>query len=123
MRQCDCTGVTNLQFVTGDVHALPFADNTSDIVHAHQVLHHLPNPVQALREIRRVSKPGGFVAVREHDIMTRYPELKEMENWAELHERVSHSLGSEWHAGRRLVSWAMQAGCDRASINAKCLVL
>src|ERR1041384_361136 len=34
-------GLTNVDFVVGDVRALEFADDTFDVVHAHQVLQHL----------------------------------------------------------------------------------
>jgi len=40
----------------GDVYALGFPDASFDIVHAHQVLQHLTDPVRALREMRRVIK-------------------------------------------------------------------
>jgi len=43
-------GVQNIEFVTGDVHALMYPDATFDVVHAHQVLQHLGDPVQALQE-------------------------------------------------------------------------
>ena len=40
---------SNISFVTSDVCALDFPDNTFDVVHAHQVLQHVADPVQALR--------------------------------------------------------------------------
>ena len=52
---------TNIAFATSDIHALVFPDDTFDIVHAHQVLQHVADPVQALGELRRVCKPGGIV--------------------------------------------------------------
>lgn len=60
-------GCTNIEFATGDAHRLPFADGSFDIVHAHQVLQHLQDPVQAIREMVRVCRPGGLVAVRDGD--------------------------------------------------------
>src|ERR1700689_4484072 len=57
----------NSDFVTSDVHAIDLPDDTFDIVHAHQVLQHVANPVQALREMRRVCRPGGVVAARDAD--------------------------------------------------------
>ncbi|MFT4220928.1 MAG: class I SAM-dependent methyltransferase [Microbacterium sp.] len=58
-------GAANISFSVEDAHALGFADDTFDIVHAHQVLQHVGDPVQALREMRRVAKPGGIVAARD----------------------------------------------------------
>jgi ubiquinone/menaquinone biosynthesis C-methylase UbiE len=49
-----------------DFHQLDFPDNYFDLVVCSTVLHHASNIVQALREVKRVLKPGGkFVAVRE----------------------------------------------------------
>jgi len=45
--------------------SLPFDDGTFDVAHAHQVLQHLSDPVGALAEMRRVTRPGGIVAVRD----------------------------------------------------------
>src|SRR5450755_4407039 len=56
--------VQNIAFVTSDVHALDFPDDAFDVVHAHQVLQHVADPVQALREMKRVCVPGGVVAAR-----------------------------------------------------------
>ena len=47
-------GGPNVEFSVGDLYALNTGD-TFDIVHAHQVLQHLPDPVAALREMKRVS--------------------------------------------------------------------
>ena len=52
------------RLVTGDVHDLPFPSGSFDVVHAHQVLQHVADPVAALREMVRVCRPGGVVAVR-----------------------------------------------------------
>ena len=70
-------GQSNIDFVTSDVHALDLPDDTFDIVHAHQVLQHVADPVQALREMRRVCKPGGIVAARDADYagFTWFPQL------------------------------------------------
>lgn len=49
--------------VVGDAEALPFADDEFDAVTARHMLYHLPDPNQALRELRRIIHPGGRVAV------------------------------------------------------------
>ena len=102
----------DLDFAVADVHALQFADDTFDVVHAHQVLQHVGDPVQALREMRRVCKPGGIVAARDSDYaaMTWYPLTPGLDLWLDLYHRVARAAGGEPDAGRRLRSWARAAG-------------
>jgi SAM-dependent methyltransferase len=49
--------------VVGDAHGLPFRDNAFDRVFAFNVFEHLRDPWLAAREIHRVLKPGGEVAL------------------------------------------------------------
>jgi len=105
-------GATNLSTTTGDVYALDFADGAFDVVHAHQVLQHLSDPIAALREMRRVTRPGGVVAVRDADYaaMTWYPAEPRLDRWLELYRQVARSNGAEPDAGRRLLAWTRAAG-------------
>ncbi|MFD7924252.1 class I SAM-dependent methyltransferase [Streptomyces sp. NPDC059740] len=105
-------GLTNLSFAVGDVHALEYEDGSFDVTHAHQVLQHVGDPVQALREMRRVTKPGGLVAVRDSDYpaMTWFPAVEGMDAWLDLYLRVARSNGGAPDAGRHLRSWALRAG-------------
>ncbi len=95
-----------------DVHALPFADGSFDIVHAHQVLQHVANPVLALREMARVARPGGLVAVRDSDYhgFVWAPASAALDRWLELYDAVARGNGGEPDAGRLLLGWARQAG-------------
>lgn len=52
------------RFVQADARAMPFPDGEFDAVWSIWVLEHVPNPEQALREIRRVLKPGGLLYLR-----------------------------------------------------------
>jgi len=105
-------GVESVDFTVGDVHALDFADGTFDVVHAHQVLQHVGDPVAALCEMRRVTRPGGIVAVRDSDYaaFTWFPEVPGLAEWLDLYERVARGNGGEPDAGRRLLAWAHAAG-------------
>ncbi|PKI90897.1 SAM-dependent methyltransferase [Actinomycetales bacterium SN12] len=105
-------GIENIDFSVEDVHALSFADDTFDIVHAHQVLQHVGDPVQALREMRRVTKPGGIVAARDADYsgFIWFPLLPELDEWLRLYREAARRNGGEPDAGRRLLSWARAAG-------------
>ena len=102
----------NLAFVTGDAYALPFEDGSFDITHAHQTLQHVADPVAVLRELRRVTKPGGIVAARDVDYAGTiwFPLLPGLDEWLDLYERVHRSNGGEPDAGRRLKTWAREAG-------------
>ncbi|KAF7790764.1 hypothetical protein EIP86_001721 [Pleurotus ostreatoroseus] len=111
-------GVKNADFMVGDALALPFPDASFDITHAHQVLQHTGDPVRMLREMRRVTKPGGFVACREadHGSFVWYPVSQGMSDWLELSTRVARADGREPHAGRQLHVWAREAGFDPAQM-------
>ena len=109
--------LANLMVITGDVYALDLPDDQFDVVHAHQVLQHLSDPVAALREMRRVCTPEGIVAARDADYsaMTWFPDHPQLTRWLELYGDVARGNGGEPDAGRRLRGWAMQAGfsCGR----------
>jgi SAM-dependent methyltransferase len=94
--------VTNVEFQVGDIHALDFSDNTFDIVHAHQVLQHVADPIQALREMRRVVKPGGIVAARETADASIYPELPSLEASWTLAATMVRLKGENPHPGKKL---------------------
>lgn len=106
--------------VVGDVHALPFPDGAFDVVHAHQVLQHVGDPVRALREMRRVCRPGGIVAARDADYagFTWYPRLPALDRWLELYRRAARANGGQPDAGRHLPSWAHAAGLTGAEFSA-----
>lgn len=105
-------GLTNVNFDVQDVHRLGYPDGSFDVVHAHQVLQHVVDPVLALTELRRVASPGGIVAVRDSDYagFAWYPRLPELDRWLELYRTIARANGGEPDAGRRLLAWARQAG-------------
>ena len=105
-------GVTNVVFEVADVHALPYADDSFDVVHAHQVLQHVTDPVQALREMRRVCRPGGVVAARESDYgaFFWFPASPAITEWQDVYRRTARANGGEPDAGRMLHAWARAAG-------------
>lgn len=102
----------NITFAVGDVQSLDLADAVFDVVHAHQVLQHVADPVAALREMRRVCRPGGLVAARDGDYAAFiwFPALPELDEWLSLCRRMARAAGGEPDAGRRLLSWARAAG-------------
>lgn len=110
--EIDRHGLNNVDFVVGDIHTLDFWNDSFDIVHAHQVLQHISDPVQALREMKRVCKPDGVVAVRDADYagFIWYPMLPELDEWMHWYQKAAQANGGEPNAGRYLLSWAQQVG-------------
>jgi ubiquinone/menaquinone biosynthesis C-methylase UbiE len=48
-----------------DAKALPYPDQSFDGVISNSIIHHLPNPMAAFREISRVIRPGGLILIRD----------------------------------------------------------
>ena len=94
------------------MHALDLADDAFDVVHAHQVLQHVADPVGALREMVRVTRPGGVVAARDSDYghFSWHPASAGLDRWLELYDAAARANGGEPHAGRMLLAWAHAAG-------------
>jgi SAM-dependent methyltransferase len=105
-------GVANVHFEIGDIYHLGHSDASFDIVHAHQVLQHLPDPVGALREMGRLCRRGGVVAVRDVDYASFrwWPDDARLGHWLELYETIARGDGGSPDAGRRLLAWAHAAG-------------
>jgi ubiquinone/menaquinone biosynthesis C-methylase UbiE len=59
------SGVDNVLFQEGDALALPFVDDSFDLVFSRSALHHLLLPDVAVREMARVCRPGGRVVVSD----------------------------------------------------------
>ena len=105
-------GLEEVRVLVGDAQAMPLGDASFDVVHAHQVLQHLPDPVRAFAEMRRVTRPGGLVAVRDSDYegFRWWPEVPGLDRWLELYLRATRANSGTPDAGRRLLAWAREAG-------------
>ncbi|MBV9794415.1 MAG: class I SAM-dependent methyltransferase [Actinobacteria bacterium] len=113
-------GGQNVSLAVGDVHHLQFPSGSFDVVHAHQVLQHVADPVAALREMMRVCRPGGVVAVRDGDYhaFTWYPALPGLDRWQQLYQAAARANGGEPDAGRHLLAWAHAAGAENVTASA-----
>jgi SAM-dependent methyltransferase len=109
-----------VDFVVGDVYGLDAGDDSFDVVHAHQVLQHLSDPVAALREMRRVCRPDGVVAVRDSDYaqFTWDPPDPGLDRWREVYRAVARGNDADPDAGRRLKGWARAAGFGSVTVSA-----
>lgn len=90
--------IANVEWHLGDVYALPFADNSFDIVTCRFAFHHLREPARALAEMVRVCRVGGRIALCD-GIAADDPEKAAAFNRMEKHRDPStvefRTLG--WH--------------------------
>lgn len=102
----------NVEFRAGNVYSLDLAAESFDVVHAHQVLQHLTDPVAALKEMRRVLRRDGVLAVRDSDYggFVWAPSNRLLDRWMQLHHQVCSHNRAEADAGRYLLGWAQAAG-------------
>ncbi len=119
-RHAAARGDERTRFERADVVELPYAAASFDVVHAHQVLQHLTDPVGALREMARVARPGGLVAVRDVDYasMVWHPGSEGMTRWLDVYRRLARLNHAQPDAGRHLVAWAHAAGLARLTPSA-----
>jgi SAM-dependent methyltransferase len=94
-------------YVVGDAGALAQGDRDFDAVVGVDVLHHIEDPVGALREWRRVVRPGGRLAILESNA---YNPLN-LRNIG-----VEHEVRSFLNTDANLARWASDAGWDDVSV-------
>lgn len=68
----ESAGINNVEFKVADIFNLPFENESFHHVFVCFVLEHLPDPVIALTELRRVLKKGGTITVIEGDHGSTY---------------------------------------------------
>lgn len=98
-------------YVQGDVHQLPFPDRVFDVCLCHFLLLWLEDPLSALKEMRRICQPAGWVLIlAEPDYTGRLdypPELAQLATW----QRQSLiQQGADPSLGRRLAVLCQRAG-------------
>lgn len=107
------TGLDNVDFRLGEIEHLPVADGSVDAVISNCVINLSPNKPQVWREMARVLKPGGRVAVSDMALLKPLP--------AEVLEMVQALIGCV--AGAGLVSdterWAQEAGLTEIVLKSK----
>jgi ArsR family transcriptional regulator len=94
----DAEGDLAVELRRGEANALPLGDGEVDATFAHMVIHYLPSPADAIREMARVVKPGGAVVVVDfvaHD-----------------HEWMRQELGVTWlgFPPQEVAGWFAEAG-------------
>ena len=82
----------------GPVEALPVEDGSFDLVLCTQVLEHCDDPAQAVRELRRVTAPGGRVLASTHGVQVYHPSPEDLWRWTHVGLRRLFEREAEWAA-------------------------
>lgn len=94
--------LTNLDFVVGDAHPLPFANGEFSRVVTRYSFHHFTQPQLAFAEMVRVCRPGGRVTVC--DVFMNSTEQAELYDRMEKHRDPSHTHALQLNAFEALFS-------------------
>jgi ubiquinone/menaquinone biosynthesis C-methylase UbiE len=108
-----------VSFCVGDVRALEFADASFDLVFVRELLQFIPDPVQALKELLRVLKPGGYACVSDMDDGLRItwpPPSPPLERLVDAVSEIHHDKGGDRQIGRKLTAHLRGAGFGINSI-------
>jgi len=99
-----------LTFRRADGHRLPFADRRFDVVLAITVILHVEDPLRVVKEMARVARPGGRVAVQDQDFGLVGAAHPDRELTARILDGVAARIYPEPHSGRRLGALLRAAG-------------
>jgi SAM-dependent methyltransferase len=114
------SGRSNIRFETANIYELPFPDGSFDAAFSHAVLSHLGDPLAALKEIRRVLKPGGVIGVRDGDadgFLIAPPNPLLLQSY-HLYWRLVEHNGGRWPSGKHLRALLRETGYSRVGASA-----
>jgi SAM-dependent methyltransferase len=113
------TGATNVTFQQADILNLPFAPDSFDHIFVCFVLEHLPQPIQALRILKRILKPGGTITVIEGDHGSAYfhPDSARARRAIQCQVELQARSGGNALIGRQLYPLLIQAGFSRPRVS------
>jgi ubiquinone/menaquinone biosynthesis C-methylase UbiE len=97
-------GIPNIEFICGDIYALPFANSVASIVACGYAFHHMQEPARALAEMARVLRRGGRIAIV--DIIAPEGPGGEIQNNIERARDPSHTSAQTVSQFRTLINEA-----------------
>ncbi len=111
------------KFDEGDVYAMPYTNESFDVVIARFVLQHLTDATRAIEEMRRVLRPGGYVILIDIDenMTVTYPESSAFVDLHGAFIRLQQMRGGDRVIGRKLSTFLQRANFAQVTASAQVL--
>jgi ubiquinone/menaquinone biosynthesis C-methylase UbiE len=111
-KKLDSAGITDVSLVRSDIFELPFKTASFDHVFVCFVLEHLANPIEALKCLKKMIKPGGTITVSEGDHGSVYfhPESRNAQKAINSQIMLQAREGGNALIGRQLYPLLTKAG-------------
>jgi ubiquinone/menaquinone biosynthesis C-methylase UbiE len=107
-------GILNAKFIISDATSLDFESHTFDVSYSRFLFQHVKDASQALREMVRVTKPGGVVMVEDCDLFTwlLYPKNESVSKLWHWYESIQLERGTDPEIGRKLYAMFLDEGLE-----------
>ena len=98
--------VRNVEFSRGDATSLLIEDNSFDFVLSRLSLQIFSQPLLILKELMRITRPGGrvYIICEDYDLVVGYPENESIRNTYRLAAEYSDRIGMDMRSGKKLYS-------------------
>jgi 2-polyprenyl-3-methyl-5-hydroxy-6-metoxy-1,4-benzoquinol methylase len=118
-KQAAARGLENVEFQVADAYSPRLADGSFDLAFCRLVLMHLTHPVDALRAMRSLVKPGGTVLCEEMDLGVWLcdPPTEVMNQFYEINVALGELRGEHFRLGGSLHALFREAGFLRPEVN------
>lgn len=113
--------IENVTFQIASCYSLPFSDTTFDRIFSHALMEHLSTPMQALKELFRVLKPGGYIGVCSPDFggLLIAPSSEELVEAISTYASIQKSNGGDLYVGHKLGTYLSNAGFKDIQMQAR----
>ena len=102
--------------LVGPIESIPVEDESFDLVLCIQVLEHVKDPARGVRELHRVTRPGGRVLLSTHGAMVYHPNPSDLWRWT--HEGLERLFGESAAWGSVTVTPGSGTASSLAMLNA-----
>ena len=110
--------IDNVEYELGDVDNLSYSDESFDRVYCRLVLMHVQDPVKTVKELKRVTRKGGLIAIsdQDDDAILVHPYMPNLTNIWRRYGEWAKTQGMDRSIGRQLYSILSQAGLKSVNV-------